>query len=576
MTQLKDIARRHKLSFRPNSSFLSCQKQLKAHLQGLIKDTKGSAASATPLHTASLPRELGSQMEGRRLSYSQAATPGKPRLTVLGRVRKVKVAPVPKVALQQRTLVSLMKPSQPVSTVAMQEGGALSPSDARSPSRSTPQPVAGASQSGPSLWFSSPLYEEGELPAKQPAKQPAKARGAKAQQPAKAAPAAPSAASNSQDQRLAHLEQRVASLEQEKQQQLAELASLRAQVGRLEQQLRQCNTTALSATQSAASLQGVVDRLQDQSAHHEKLHEEVGILRSKQHRLSEQQELEECQRSVVLKARAGLAMPAGEPVAVEGWLMQRFGEAARAVTVLRVHQLQRREGTGGSTKTTTYKVVLGNGKQRDTVLRAKAAALRGTEYTIDVCLTRQQLASKHALMPVARQAQQVGRRVQWRYDKLYIDGKQHMGSSTLPPPRAQQQEAPRAQQQEASQPASSAAPATSAPALASDSKNGVWQKVTSRKQRRQPKQQKPAASGSQEGTSSAAAQGSKGPRTYASVAGKEDSNTAAQNGRAEAKVPSRAAFGPISGPERAQGSGSQQSGQPQQRPLTASTSPTRA
>ena len=93
----------------------------------------------------------------------------------------------------------------------------------------------------------------------------------------------------------------MASLEQQVQEQACQVAALMAEVGTLRQQLKTSHAAGLSAAQSVTTLQGAVSRLQDQSAHTQKLEEAVGHLTSQQLRLAEQQEREECQRSVVLK-----------------------------------------------------------------------------------------------------------------------------------------------------------------------------------------------------------------------------------------------------------------------------------
>jgi hypothetical protein len=357
------------------------------------------------------------------------------------------------------------------------------------------------------------------------------------------------------------------------------------------------------------------------------LHEEVGLLRSKQQRLAEQQELEECQRAVVLKAPADQEMPACEPAAVQGWLKQQLGQQpqGKAFTVLRVHQM-RRQGQGGApSKTTTYKVVLGDSAQRDSLLRSKASALRGTAYTIDVCLTRQQLVSKRVLMPVAKRAAQHGQHVRWKYDRLYIDGKEYLASGSQPGPRQQQQGA--------SQPASvTHTNATSPPVPASPTEleEGEWQVASTRKQRQRRQQRQnrdnatvtdsrhpspaaspkaarsggrassgsaatatrlhsPASKPSRAGqgpSSGAAAKGSRKQtqRSYAAAVakgatkGKENSGSRSSSSGV-AKGASRAPLAPLAlptNPEGAQHSGGSQQGQQSQRPSSTPTSPPRA
>jgi hypothetical protein len=330
-------------------------------------------------------------------------------------------------------------------------------------------------------------------------------------------------------------------------------------------------------------------------------------------------------------------MPACEPVAVEGWLKQQLGrqQASKAFTVLRVHQLRRHNAGGDLSKTITYKVVLGDSGQRDIVLRNKASALRGTAYTIDVCLTRQQLASKRALMPAAKRAAQQGQRVRWKYDRLYIDGKEHLS-----------QPGSRQQQQGAGMPTnpspangSSPAPTTTHQVPDNAPEEGEWQVASSRKQqrrqqqRRQRQQQarvspagadspppapaampeaahddscaggssatatsgppspaskpagKPSIDGRGAGRGAAAKRPSKKPqRSYAAAAataagqGKENKGSGS-GGSGAAKGASRAPLAPLAPPANSGGAqhrGGSQHGQQPQRPSTTPTSPARA
>ena len=230
------------------------------------------------------------------------------------------------------------------------------------------------------------------------------------------------------------LQQEVVSLRQE-------LATLRATVARLQQQQQTSHATGLAAAQGVATLTAKVAKLQGESAVSQKLQEEVGILHSRQQQLANQQELEECQRAVVLRTPEPL--PAGEPGAAGRLLNKLLGkQLSEPVTVLRVRQLGQRvsRGTAAGGKPSTYKVVLANSEQRAAVLRVKAQALRGTPHSIDACLTSQQRASRQAQLPAAKRAAAAGQRVTWRYDCLYIDGKEHGGTRSLPPPRRQQQQ----------------------------------------------------------------------------------------------------------------------------------------
>lgn len=609
LSQLKGLAKRYQLQLRPNSSFFNVQDKLKKHLVSLngtspnyhsaqVEDEpQGSAAAAfSPITSLKNPLYLDdgerSPIPAHRLSYSAVLSPAGPKgmskLSVLGSVIKPK-SPLTKAA-------SVMQEASPL----VGEAAGVTQSAAESNQPDLDSLISAAVQQ--------------RLASEQPYAE--------------------------QASRIRELEQRVAGFEQERarveslfaafESMRVDLSGLRSDVGRLQQQQRQCQATALSATQSTASLQGAVDRLQDQAAHADKLQEEVGLLRSKQQRLAEQQELEECQRAVVLKAPADQKMPACEPAVVEGWLKQQLGQQpqGKALTVLRVHRLQRQGQGGAPGRTTTYKVVLGDSAQRDSVLRSKASALRGTPYTIDVCLTRQQLVSKRVLMPVAKRAAQHGQQVRWKYDRLYIDGKEYLGSVSQPGSRQQQQGA--------GQPASKThTTATTPPVPASppELEEGEWQVASTRKRRQQRQRRRqqqardnpagvdsrlpsPAASpkavrnnGRASGGSAATttrppspankvSKGAKGPssgaaakgpskqtqRSYADAAakgaaqGKENSGSRSSSSGA-AKGASRVPLAPLAQPTNAEGaqhSGGSQHGQQPRQPSSTPTSPPRA
>jgi hypothetical protein len=612
LSQVRDLGKQYGVAVRQKISFSDAQKIVREALKsqrdlvlnnsdGQVEDEpQGStAAASSPASSHNNPIFVddgeGSPLPAHRLSYSAVLSPAAPKggskLSVIG---------------------SVIKPKPPLTKAvcALQDASPLVGEAA-----GVTQPAGGSGQ--PDLESLISAAVEQRLASLQPCPE--------------------------QASYIRALEQRLTSLEQERasveslsaaiESLRADLTGLRSEVGRLREQQHQCQATALSATQSTVSLQGAVDRLQDQAAHADKLHQEVGLLRSQQQRLAEQQELEECQRAVVLKAPADQEMPACEPVAVESWLKVRLGQQpqGKAFTVLRVHQLRRQSQGGAPGKTTTYKVVLGDSGQRDSVLRSKAAALRGSAYTIDVCLTRQQLVSKRELMSVAKSAAQHGQRVRWKYNRLYIDGKEYQGSGSQPRPRQQQQEA--------GQPARPAH-TTTPPALASppELEEGEWQVASTRKQQRRQRQRrqqrqardsaagadsqppsptaspraarndgqasgnstaaaprpappasKPAgkpSTGSQRVGSGAAAKGpSKKPqRSYAAAAakgaaqGKENSGSGSSS--SGAKGAGRAPLAPLALPTNSEGAqhsgGSSQHGQQPQQPSSNPTSPPRA
>lgn len=415
LTAVKDVAKRYNFTLEGPHSFLTAQNKVLEHLAKLDKTPsschdQGSTA-ADPVKGLQDSHGGPSPMQGRRLSYSQALGQCQKGsgLTPIGKVKK----PVP--APQMRSLSSLHKPSQ-------------APPDAAG-SGEGPVPLhvdPAAAVASPVQWHPpSPAFEE-QLPAgQQPAARPAakKAATKKAKQPANTG-----AQQAAQGCNRNAMEERVASLEQLVQEQAGQLAALMAEVGTLRQQLKASHAAGLSATQGVTTLQSAVNRLQGQSVLSQKLEEAVGRLSSQQQRLAEQQEREECQRSVVIKLPEPL--PASQPAAAaQELLYERLGTD---VSVLRVRQLGQRRGQGASQGggRTSYKVLLASSGERDTVLRAKAQRLRGTQYSVDVLLTKQQQARRKALLPAAKRAAEAGQRVQWRYDQLFIDGREYASDSS--------------------------------------------------------------------------------------------------------------------------------------------------
>lgn len=307
------------------------------------------------------------------------------------------------------------------------------------------------------------------------------------------------AAGSSSSDTISQLQQRLSDTE-------ARVAVLTAELGRLQQQQRATHSQALAATQGLSSLQGAVERLQDGAAHSQRLQQDVSNLHSRQAQLAEQQQREECQRSVVLRTPEQLSNHQTAEHA-EQLLRQKLGVQ---VTVLRAQQLGQHSPRSGSSSPrsggvkATYKVVLANNAERDAVLRAKPKALRGSAISIDVLLTKQQMAKKQQLLPVAKSAAAAGRRVQWRYDMLYIDGTLHNGTASLPPRRQQQQREdsttpvqpshgtaslpPRRQQQQRQDSAAPVQPSSASPAVLPTEGEWVLPKAHSKKARQRQKQ----------------------------------------------------------------------------------------
>lgn len=408
--KLQQLAKRYSVQLRSNTSFMYAQKKITEHINELMT-VAAQESHHSPQGSPAAVREpssvycnglfegaqLSSPVQGHRLSYSAVASPctapTASRLTLLGSVIK-------------RDHSGLRLPS-----VAVQERSPLSGDLVGIPTRPASLGGQQAAASG-----------EGQQGA-----------------------SSSSSTSTALEERVASLEgiaqQQAALIEAQAAQlaaQAAEIAAFRAQLATLRQQQQTSQATGISAAQGVSTLQGAVDRLQDKAAHGQRLEEAVGRLSSQQQKLAEQQELEECQRSVVLKVPQQL--PASQPpaAAAEELLCTKLGVE---VSVLRARPLPQREQQRGgeASSRTSYKVLLASGGERDAVLRAKAQRLKGTQISVDVLLTKQQQARRKALLPDAKRAAAAGQRVQWRYDRLYIDGKEHRGEGSLPESRSQQQ-----------------------------------------------------------------------------------------------------------------------------------------
>jgi hypothetical protein len=221
------------------------------------------------------------------------------------------------------------------------------------------------------------------------------------------------------------LEERINSLEQQVQQLLEENSRMSAALRSVQLAQRTSSGTALEAAQGLQRLQDKVVQLQGADARTEQLERQLGHVQSRQQRMAEQQHLDDCQRSVIYKTPTPLPSQNAERAKAAAEQLSKL--LGQPVAVLSAQELCGRPGSNGSGRRSVYKVRLASSEARDVVLRVKAARLRGTQYTIDVCLTPQQKARVDQLLPIAKAAKQAGQRVQWRYDRLYIDGKEHQG-----------------------------------------------------------------------------------------------------------------------------------------------------
>ena len=530
LSTLKALAKRYSVVLRGGSSFQGAKKVVVAHLRKLHDiakpNSEGSAAAAASSEVPSATE--GSPVGGRRLSYSQAlASPAAHRVLgdpstckVLTPLRPASVLPPAPTAQvggpQAPTAPSAKENLQPSPPAAQQ---ALLPPRAAtsSPRAAAPAaPTAAAVANSPIQWQRSPLYD-----AQPPEHTAASPRPAQPSPKLKVPPSAPAAGergmaasssngSSPQQGCACSCGQQLTETAAQLAEMAAQLAEHKVQLARLKQQQQ---ATAGMAANLAATVQGLEQSaatLQDQAQHSRRVEEEVRSLSSRQQQMAERQERGECQQGIVLKVSTPFA-ESGLVPAVQAFLAENL---RLQVTVLRVQRLdshsgasrqcsrgrQQRDGSasprGGGRA--AYKVMLASSEQRDAVLRAKAAALKRTAISIDVLLTRQQMASKLARLPAAKQAAAAGRRVQWRYDRLFIDGTEFGGSDTLPSPRQRQQRAAAGSQTAtaaAPAPAAVAAAAAAAPAPASTAEEG-WQEVRGRKgrgqasgQQHQPRQQ---------------------------------------------------------------------------------------
>ena len=249
-----------------------------------------------------------------------------------------------------------------------------------------------------------------------------------AEAPTLAESASPTAASPASQCQLQH---EVADLRRQVQAQQHTISQLRQQL-----MATTATTTRLEDRLAASELQ--LRELRAAEARTSELADSVGMLFSRQQQLQQRQQLDECQRSVVLKCP--------EPLPADG-AAQHLQQLLRkqlqlTVTVQAVRPLGGKQhdsdGNGGGASRAAskhaYKVVLGSSGQRTEVMRVKAQRLRGTPLSIDELLTPDQLASRQRLQPVARQAAAAGQRVRWRHGSLLIDGKPYTGPGSLPTP----------------------------------------------------------------------------------------------------------------------------------------------
>ena len=572
LSVVKEVGKRYSLSF-GDESFFRARKMVLEHLAICEKTCKSShdqgSVAMTPT-SASLDAgaEQADAVQGRRLSYSQAVEgrrAGRSGLTPIGK------PPMPR----ERTLLSLLKPSPPP-PAAVQEGGAQVPgkksgqavtSQRCAPPQPSPSPATAAGVGSPVSWRSSPLFEKGELVPAAAAKLAPKAGSSKL-------PVTASALANM----LAGSEGSTSAAEHAAL--TAQLAQQSSEICRLKQQQQTSQATILSLTQRMHKLEEVWGRTQGEAARVRELEVQVGNVYSRQQQMVERQQRAECQHAVVLRTPTTLGASGTHLATAAGELLGLL--LGLRVTVLRVEELS---GSGSQNSSSTpgsgmqprqaYKLVLTSSEARDAVLRVKACKLRGTPHSLDVCLTAVQQAAKAKLLPISKAARTSGRRVQWRYHRLFIDGMEHQVGTPLPQPRAQKQGRPAwagspanrqavgpvpppARGQAPCSAASSPSSLAAGPAFeisnctAEPLEEGEWQPALSRSQkRRKAKQPLRSTSGPKgarsppKATSRPAPHGGSGNRGKSAGRGRgKENNTPASGGKA-AKQPGRANLGGV-------------------------------
>jgi hypothetical protein len=187
-------------------------------------------------------------------------------------------------------------------------------------------------------------------------------------------------------------------LEQQVQQLLEENSRMSAALRSVQLAQRTSSGTALEAAQGLQRLQDKVVQLQGADARTEQLERQLGHVQSRQQRMAEQQHLDDCQRSVIYKTPTPLPSQNAERAKAAAEQLSKL--LVQPVAVLSAQELCGRPGSNGSGRRSVYKVRLASSEARDVVLRVKAARLRGTQYTIDVCLTPQQKARVDQLLPI--------------------------------------------------------------------------------------------------------------------------------------------------------------------------------
>ena len=396
---LKSICVRYGLSYE-SSGLSTAKKEVEQKLQDLLSNQLSDDAPIS----VPVGEEGISPVRSKHLSYSQAVRDeSKNGMTPVGRVPQSRVFAAAKEP-EQRSLMSVIKASDPA-RVALQKAG-------------------GAPSSGP------PRGEQREVPA--------------AAQPLSAA---------ASSEREADLAQLVASLQSRLSAVEAKLAATQAQVARLQEQQRASHGVGLAAQQTACALQ---QSMADEAAAHRKLKQQVDKLEVRQQGAQQQRELAECQQSVVL------ALPSPLPdsqraVEVQTQLANLLDVHVKVVRVQPMGKPSSGSSSEGQRGKHSYKVQLASREQRAAVLSSKQEHmpnLQAADVSIRGLLTSAQQATKKGLFPVAQAAKQAGSQVDWRRERLFINGKEHNGSASLPQPRQQQQQQaqPGAQQQRMSQP----------------------------------------------------------------------------------------------------------------------------
>lgn len=311
-------------------------------------------------------------------------------------------------------------------TGAAGDGGAASP-PARKHADNVLQPQPPACQQQPA---SQPSVADA-LPLRPAATRQRAARASRAPLPEVAAAQQQTAgsptASQSAQQQLLQLQQQVGSLAEE-------LAAAKHALAQMQRQLQSTHSAGLRSAATLVAVEQQVQELMAASTEQAATRDSLNLLQSRHEQLRQRQQQEECACGIVFKAST--ALPAEGTAAHLQQLLSRHLQLS--LTVVKVQPMHSTSGGGSAdspSRRQAYRIRLGSRGEQAAVLRVKAQRLRGTDMSIDVLLTPEQLASRHQLQPVARQARSAGRSVRWRYGKLLIDGQVYTGPGSVPSPK---------------------------------------------------------------------------------------------------------------------------------------------